>query len=200
MSLPHHDGRRPAQELLGSGLVSANLGRTIRSCQQAVMDARAIIGWLWDCGYRWIGVMGSSVGSTLATIVAAHDARVSALAQVLTASDFGEVVWTGRATRHIRQALEVSLTLEQVNAAWSVLSPISYVRQLRNRNVPALVISGREDRVFLPYLTERLISGYREYGVRYQWHRFTCGHYTIADFPWNIGTLLRLGFFFRKHL
>ncbi len=200
VSLPYHDERRPPGDLVGSGLVSANLGRTIRSCRQAVADARAVVGWLRERGYRRIGVVGSSIGSSLASLVAAHEPRVKALAQLLTASDFGEVVWTGRATRHVRQAFEGSLTLEQVNAAWSVLSPIAYVRRLRDRRVPVLAIAGRADRVFLPYLTERLLRSYREQGVRHESAWYRCGHYTVADFPWNALAMVRLARFLRRHL
>jgi dienelactone hydrolase len=200
MSLPYHDERCPSGGEGGDGLVSANLGRTIRSCRQAVVDARAMVAWLWTRGYRRIGILGSSIGSSLASIVAAHEPRVSVLAQLLTASDFGEVVWTGRATQHIRRALESRLTLEQVNTAWSVLSPISYVERLRKRNIPVLVVAGRADRVFLPYLTERLLQRYHEVGVRHEHVWYSCGHYTLADFPWNVLTLARLVTFLHRHL
>ena len=127
MSLPYHDQRRPESQKLAAFMVSANLGRTIRSCRQAVLEARLAVMWLERQGYKRIGVVGSSLGSSIASIVAAHDSRVRVAALVMTAGHFGEVVWTGLATQHIRLALDGRLTLAQLNQVWSLISPISYV-------------------------------------------------------------------------
>lgn len=200
MSLPYHDDRRPPSMRIASRMVSSNLGLTIRSCRQAVLEARLIINWLWDRGYRRIGVIGSSLGSAIASLVAAHDARVRAAALPLTAALFGEVVWTGRATRHIRQALDGLITLEQLNEIWSIISPLPYVPRLRACDVAMLVLSGREDTVFQPYLTQRLIDAFREHGVRYCWETLPCGHYTMGTFPFTLRALASVNRFFRHNL
>jgi hypothetical protein len=200
MSLPYHDERRPKSERLARLMVSANLGRTIRSCRQAVLEARLAIGWLEREGYRRIGVVGSSLGSAIAAIVAAHDQRVRAASLLLVASDFGEVVWTGRATRHIRQALDGRLTLAQLKEVWSLISPISYVSRLRERAVSTLVVSGREDQVLRPYLTARFMSALREHGIPHRWKHWPCGHYTMGTFPFNVGVLLTVSQFLHEQL
>jgi dienelactone hydrolase len=186
MSLPYHAGRRPAPLRLASPMVSANLGRTIRSCRQAVLESRLVVRWLERRGFRRIGIIGASLGSSIASIVAAHDARVRTLALLLTAGHFGEVVWTGRATRHIRQAMEERLTLKQLNDIWSVISPISYVNQLVDRNVPILVVSGRADAVFHPELTARFIDALEDRGMTPRWRVLPCGHYTLGTFPFSL--------------
>jgi dienelactone hydrolase len=197
ISLPYHDARSPIPGSIADRMVSPNLGLTIRSVRQAVVDARRAIDWLDQRGYRQIGILGASIGSCVASIVAAHDHRVRALAQLLTASDFAEVVWTGRATRHIRQSLEAAIGLEELKRAWAILSPITYVEKLR---IPVLVVSGRLDTVFLPYLTERLVEAYRRCGVRCRWHRYACGHYTLGVPPWNVLSLLCVRRFFSCEL
>ena len=183
LSLPYHDARRPEGMKIARPMVSANLGRTIRSCRQAVLEARLAIGWLQRRGYRRIGLVGSSLGSSIATITAAHDSRVRAAALILMASHFGEVVWSGRATRHIRHALEGRLTLEQVVDVWTLISPETYVRKLGDRRVPLLVLSGRIDEVFPSHLTRRFIDRLREHGVPHRWETWGCGHYTMGVFP-----------------
>jgi pimeloyl-ACP methyl ester carboxylesterase len=200
LSLPYHDQRRPASMKLANHMVSANLGRTIRSCRQAILEARLAIAWLQEQGYKRIGVLGSSLGSSIASIVAAHDNRVQAVALVLTAGHFGEVVWTGRATRHIRQALERRITLADLNQIWSVISPSSYVDRLQGRNLPLLVLSGREDEVFPPYLTTRFIEELRARGVPHRWKLFRCGHYTMGTFPFSVLALHSIIRFFHKTL
>jgi pimeloyl-ACP methyl ester carboxylesterase len=194
MSLPYHAGRRPESLRLASPMVSPNLGRTIRSCRQAVLEARLVLGWLERRGFRRIGIIGASLGSSIASIVAAHDARVHTVALLLTTGHFGEAVWTGRATRHIRQAFEERLTVTQLNDIWSVISPISYVNQLGDRNVPILVVSGRDDAVFQPKLTARFIDALKDRGITPRWRVLPCGHYTLGTFPFSLaamGSVLR---------
>lgn len=185
ITLPYHDLRNVLSNKIASPMVSSNLGLTIRSLRQAVVDTKGVISWLHERGYERIGLVGSSIGSCVASLTAAHDSRVKAVVQILAASHFGEAVWTGRATRHIRAALEPTLTLEQVNSVWSIISPISYVGNLRENDVSILILSGKRDTVFLPYLTQRLIGSFREYEVKCKWHALPCGHYTVARLPWK---------------
>ncbi len=46
LSKPYHDIRRPAELERSDYAVSANLGRTISACRQAVVDIRSCIDWL----------------------------------------------------------------------------------------------------------------------------------------------------------
>jgi pimeloyl-ACP methyl ester carboxylesterase len=200
LSLPYHDRRRPDSMKLARFMVSANLGRTIRSCRQSILEARLAINWLENRGYKQIGLIGSSLGSSIASIVAAHDDRVKAAALILTAGHFGETVWTGRATRHIRQALEGRLTLEQLQEIWSIISPISYVDRLHVSGVRMLVVSGRDDEVFPPILTERFVDALRAAGVPHHWQRFACGHYTMGTLPFSALALLAVTRFLRESL
>ncbi len=183
LSLPYHDGRRVEGMKIARAMVSANLGRTIRSCRQAVLEARLAVAWLRRRGYDRIGLVGCSLGSSIATITAAHEPRVRAAALILMASHFGEVVWSGRATRHIRRALEGRLTLEQLVDVWTLISPETYTRRLADRRVPLLVLSGRMDEVFPPHLTERFLTGLCEHGVPHRSKAWECGHYTMGVFP-----------------
>jgi dienelactone hydrolase len=200
VSLPYHDERRPAHEPIAGKMVSANIGRTIRSSRQAVLDARSAISWLQEQGHTRIGVVGVSLGSSIASIVAAHDARVCASGFLLMADDFAEVVWTGRATRHIRAALEGNLSLEQLKQVWSVISPGRYVNKPQARRVPTLVIAGRHDAVFQPELTRRIVDAYRRYDVPFGHQTLPCGHYTLASFPFSVWAFAALLSFLRRRL
>ena len=44
-------------------MVSANLGLTIRSCRQAVLEGRMVLDWLTQRGHQRIGVLGVSLGT-----------------------------------------------------------------------------------------------------------------------------------------
>src|SRR6266478_9289223 len=46
LTLPYHEERRPAELQRADHLVSTNVGRTIQSMRQAVLDTRAAVRWL----------------------------------------------------------------------------------------------------------------------------------------------------------
>jgi hypothetical protein len=52
-----------------------------------------------------------SLGSWVAGLIAAHDPAVRRAALLLSAGSLADMVWTGRATRHIRASLDVEVGL-----------------------------------------------------------------------------------------
>src|SRR5438270_2339200 len=127
LSKPYHDIRRPAELERSDYAVSSNLGRTIAACRQAVVDIRSCLDWLELQGYEQFGVLGTSLGSCYAFIAAAFDPRLQVCAFNHASTWFGDVVWTGQSTRHIRAAFEQSgLTQDQVRQIFSIVSPMSY--------------------------------------------------------------------------
>ncbi|MBB4189334.1 esterase/lipase [Sinorhizobium terangae] len=78
-------------------MLSSNLGRTIQSVRQAVWDGRKLIRWLKSEDYREVSVLGMSLGSWVAGLIAAHDPGVSKASLFLTAGSLADMVWTGGA-------------------------------------------------------------------------------------------------------
>ena len=194
MSLPYHDQRRPSTWPIAKHMVSPNIGRTIQAIRQAVLDVRCGIDWLISQGFSKIALIGFSIGSCIATIAAAHDPRVRTIAQILMASNFAEVVWTGMSTRHIRKSLETCMDLGTLKSVWAGISPDTYVRPLSENSTKVLMVTGRYDPVFLPRLAAEIEQKYLEYSIDYQWRVLRCGHYTLGDFPHNamaLGSVIR---------
>ena len=180
LSLPYHDERQTIGVGFARELACENLGLTIRSNRQAVLDARACLTWLEQQGYRRLGIVGASVGASIASIVAALDARVRAAALLLMADDFADAVWTGSATHHIRQSLERRFTRDEVRSAWSIISPASHAARLSARLDRLLIVSGARDTVFLPELTRNYVERLRGLGLPPTWIQYGCGHYTLG--------------------
>ena len=78
LTLPYHEARRPAGFERAEYMVSPNVGRTLQSLRQAVIDTRAAVAWLDSQGYERIGAMGTSIGSCTAFLAFVHDQRIDA--------------------------------------------------------------------------------------------------------------------------
>jgi hypothetical protein len=198
VALPYHGVRMREGALIADYFLSANLGRTIRSVRQAVVDTSDIVTWLTQRGHDQIAVIGLSLGSCVAGLVGAHDPRVRCSALLLTAGDFAEVTWTGRATQHIRSAVETEMTLDQLRSVWSIISTETFLKELARPRHSTLVISGTRDTVVKPYLTERFIDQLTGCGADFGWTRLGCGHYSLAHAPFSILTFIRLLYFFQR--
>ena len=77
VTLPYHEERRPPELERAEHLVSSNIGRTIQSMRQAVLDTRAAVRWLRQQGIERIGILGTSIGSCTAFLAFAHDPEIN---------------------------------------------------------------------------------------------------------------------------
>jgi hypothetical protein len=201
LSMPYHDVRRPEELERSDYAVSANIGRTLSACRQAVVDIRCCIDWLEEQGYEHFGVLGTSLGSCYAFLASAHDARIRVNAFNHASTAFGDVVWTGQSTRHIRQAVEqAGLTQGRLRALWSAISPVSYWDKFAS-----MESGGRQKRVLLVYAdydltfpreySLQVVEAFRRHGINFEPRVLPCGHYTTGEFPFNYLDGWRLGSF-----
>ena len=185
LSKPYHDIRRPAELERADYAVSANLGRTIAACRQAVVDIRACLDWLELQGYEQFGILGTSLGSCYAFIAAAMDPRLQVCAFNHASMTFGDVVWTGQSSRHIRAAFESVMTQEQLNGIWACISPLSFMNQFAAPERKALVVHATYDLTFLKRYSLEVLENFRRYGVDFESRVLPCGHYTTGETPYK---------------
>jgi len=187
IAMPYHLERKRAGSLYADYMLSANLGRTVQAVKQAVWDGRKLIRWLKREGYRDVSVLGMSLGSWIAGLVAAHEAAVSRASLFLTAGSLAEMVWTGRATRSIRKSLEPHLALAQLQRAWAPLDLENHADRLARPSLEIHVILASRDTVVLPDLSERLLKRLQNAGARVSVLRLNCGHYSLGRPPYILG-------------
>src|SRR5580700_9081706 len=204
LSKPYHDIRRPAELERSDYAVSANVGRTISACRQAVVDIRCCLDWLVEQGYEHFGVLGTSLGSCYGYLASAHDARLRVNAFNHASTAFGDVVWTGQSTRHIRQAVqEAGLTQERVRALWAAVSPVSYYEQFRGleANGPGknvLIIYANYDLTFPREYSLQVVDTFRRSGLRHEVRVLPCGHYTTGEAPYKFIDGWYMGWFVHR--
>ncbi len=185
MSLAYHDRRKPAETERADYHVSSNIGRTIHACRQSVVDARACLDWLETRGYNRLGILGTSLGSCIAFITAVHDRRLRVAVLNHVSTYFGDVVWTGLSTRHVRQGLGEGVTQEELRRYWAAISPAAYFGRLKGSDLKTLLVSARYDTTFLPRFSHAVIEAFRAAGVDHRVFTLPCAHYTTGQFPFN---------------
>lgn len=186
LSKPYHDVRRPAELERSDYAVSANVGRTVAACLQAVADIRSCVDWLVSEGYEQIGVLGTSLGSCYAFIAAAMDPRLQVCAFNHASTYFGDVVWTGQSTRHIRSAfMHAGLTQDQMRAMFLGVSPMAFLPQFAARPRQVLVVHATYDLTFLQHFSLELLRNFDAAGVKYVSRVLPCGHYVTGEWPYK---------------
>src|SRR5262249_46068187 len=78
LTLPYHLQRKPPELERADHLVCTNIGRTIQSMRQAVLDTRAAVRWLKNEGFERVGILGTSVGSCIAFLAFCHEPDLNA--------------------------------------------------------------------------------------------------------------------------
>lgn len=202
LTLPYHEERRPPTMERAEYLVSSNIGRTIQSVRQAVIDTRAAVAWLSAEGYEHIGILGTSIGSCVAFLAFVHDARIGAGVFNHVSSYFADVVWRGISTQHVRAGFGEAITLDELREYWLPISPYPYAERLRRMQPrrPMRFISARYDLTFTPDLSHEVIAEVRRLDLPLDVTWLPCGHYTLGAAPWKFIDGWKIATFFRKHL
>jgi hypothetical protein len=186
MTMAYHAERKPAETQRADYHVSSNVGRTIHAGRQSAVDVRACVDWLASKGYSQVGVLGTSLGSCVAFIAAAHDTRIRMGIFNHVSMHFADVVWTGLSTQNVSKAFLGHVTQEELRRYWSVISPASYLKRFQGRDVKTLLIWASHDSTFLPVYSRQVLDSFRELKLPHKVFNLPCGHYTTGQFPFNL--------------
>ncbi len=185
LSMPYHDIRMPAELRRADYSVSANLGRTIHAARQGITDIRCCVDWLEQQGYTEFAVLGTSLGSCYAFIASAHDPRIRVNIFNHASTWFGDVVWTGCSTRHVRAGIEPVLNADELRQAYACISPFSYFDKFERWPKHVLMIHTAYDRTFLPEFSQKIAEEFRIRKLEAEIRCLPCGHYTLGESPYK---------------
>lgn len=201
LTLPYHEVRRPAELERADHLVSTNVGRTIQSMRQAVLDTRAAVSWLKSQGYERIGILGTSVGSCIAFLAFAHEPDINAGTFNHVSGYVADVAWRGLSTRHLREGFGEHLSLPELRGYWAPISPVPFISRLPQMGLrPMRFIAARYDLTFPLDLTQETIAEAKRHNLPLDVVWLSCGHYTMASLPWKAIDAWKIATFMRKHL
>jgi pimeloyl-ACP methyl ester carboxylesterase len=170
------------------------------------VDIRCCLDWLEEQGYEQFGVLGTSLGSCYGFLASAHDPRLRVNAFNHASTAFGDVVWAGQSTRHVKQALaDAGLTQSRVRDLWSAVSPCSYYEKIVRKEAggplkKVLLIYANYDLTFPKEYSLQVVEAFERVGLNFEKRVLPCGHYTTGETPfqyidgWYMGSFVYRAF------
>lgn len=201
LTLPYHEERMPPECTRADYLVAPNVGRTLQSLRQSVVDSRSAVAWLKQQGYEKIGIVGTSIGSCVGFFAFVHDSDIDAAVFNHVSGYPADVVWHGITTYHVRQGLGDNLTLDELREYWLPISPMAYIEKLSKQPWrPQRYIYTKYDLSFPLNLSLDTMTELRKHKVKHSEVALPCGHYTLGEKPWVYLDGYKIVSFLRKNL
>ena len=201
LTLPYHEERMPPELERADHLVAPNVGRSLQSIRQAIVDTRAAVTWLKEQGYEKVGIVGTSIGSCVAFMAFVHDPRIDAAVFNHVSGYMADVVWHGLSTYHVRESFGDNLTLEELRQYWLPVSPMAYMGKLAALpERPQRYIYTKYDLSFPIDLSLETMQALRRHNIKHSEVALPCGHYTLGEKPWVYLDGYKIISYLRKHL
>ncbi len=132
LTLPYHEKRMPPELDRADYLVAPNVGQTLQSLRQSVVDTRSAVAWLKEQGYEKVGIVGTSIGSCVGFFAFVHDLTIDAGCFNHVSGYVADVVWQGLSTYHVKEGIGKNVSLEELREFWLPISPMAYMDRLAN--------------------------------------------------------------------
>ncbi|MBK7709444.1 MAG: hypothetical protein IPJ30_27720 [Acidobacteria bacterium] len=201
LTMPYHETRMPPPLERADYLVAPNVGQTLQSVRQAVLDTRAAVRWLKEQGFEKVGLVGTSIGSCVGFLSFVHDRNIEAGVFNHVSSYFADVVWKGLSTYHVKESIHKAVELEQLREYWLPISPAGYMEKLGKQSArPQRYIYTLYDLSFPIELSRQTLALLRENKIKHSRTALPCGHYTLGEKPWVYLDGYKIVSFLRKNL
>lgn len=167
-TLPFHGTRTPEGALFGGQMFpSPRLDHSNEAFRQAILEIRALRGWLADHGHQGpFGLMGISLGGYLSSLLASLWDDWAFVVPIIAPASFADILWYHGANRPMRErALSAGVGLEQLRELWFVHSPLRY--QLALEKDRALIVAATGDAIVRPAQSRTLWRHWGEPELRW---------------------------------
>jgi dienelactone hydrolase len=156
VSMPYYGPRRP----VGSKLrfLSTDLPHTMEAVRQSVLDLRCATAWMAarpEVDTERLGIMGTSLGSLIATLTAEMEPRLGRVAVLLGGGGFVDAYYDDPRAQPFRKKWEaIGGTKAGATRFFAPVDPLTCAANLKKRKV--LMIAAKNDEVILPKMAEAL--------------------------------------------
>jgi hypothetical protein len=200
MSMPYHDRRMAKRHERADQICGPNIGLTLQANRQAVQDTRRCLRWLEQQGYSRLGLLGTSIGSSIGYIALMHDEAIRAGGFFHISTYYADVVSQGMTTNHVWESLRHHVTVDELREYWAPISPMPYVERGLGADRNCFMVYGKYDPTMLPELTEQMLDSLRRHGSNPRVLELACGHYSLELRPFSYIAGYQMLSFFRRAL
>ena len=201
LTLPYHEERMPPELERADYLVAPNVGRTLQSLRQSVVDTRSAVRWLKSQGYEKVGLVGTSIGSCVGFFAFVHDMQIDAAVFNHVSGYVADVVWEGLSTYHVKEAIGENVGLDELREYWLPISPMAYMSKLASLpERPQRYIYTLYDLSFPVDLSRDTMAALKKNHIKHSKVSIPCGHYTLGEKPWVYYDGYKIVSYLRKHL
>ncbi|PFU71339.1 alpha/beta hydrolase [Bacillus thuringiensis] len=175
-TLPYHFAREPEESLFsGEYMVSANIQRTVKSTQQAVVDLRGLIHWIKKNKKGPVILIGVSLGGFITNLTALVESEIDVLTSVFYANRLSYSIWNTNPGKYIKKDLSVhGVTYDELLESWKITEPSQATPIMNQKNI--LLISAKYDQYVHMKDTSYLWEAWNK-PTRYI---YNCGHAGIV--------------------
>ena len=201
LTLPYHEERMPPELERADYLVAPNVGRTLQSLRQSVVDTLSAVAWLKQQGYEKVGIVGTSIGSCVGFFAFTHDLTIDVAVFNHVSGYVADVVWQGLSTYHVKQGIGENVKLEELREYWMPISPMAYMDKLASLpDRPQRYIYTLYDLSFPVDLSRDVMRELKRLKIKHSKAAIPCGHYTLGTKPWVYLDGYKIISFMHKHL
>jgi hypothetical protein len=200
LSLPYHDRRMAKGHERADQVCGPNIGLTLQANRQAVQDARNCLRWLEQQGHRSVGILGTSIGSSVGYITLMHDPAVKAGGFFHFSTYYADVISQGMTTNHVWEGLRNHVTVDELREYWAPISPIPFVEKGMGADRTSMLVHGKYDPTMLPELSREMLDSLRRHGGIPHSVELHCGHYSLELAPFSYIAGYRMLTFIRSAL
>jgi dienelactone hydrolase len=185
MSMPYHDRRMAKGHERADQVCGPNIGLTLQANRQAVLDARRCLRWLEQQGHTRLGILGTSLGSSVGYITLMHDEAVKAGGFFHFSTYYADVISQGITTNHVWEGLRNHVTVDELRDYWAPISPIPYVERGMGADRKSFLVYGKYDPTMPPELSRQMLDSLRRHGAHPRSLQLHCGHYSLELPPFS---------------
>jgi dienelactone hydrolase len=176
VQMAYYGPRRPA----GSNvrLLSLDFRRTLDGIRQTVLDVRRAAAWLEtreEIDGKRLGVIGTSLGSFIASLAAEMEPRFARLAVLLGGGGIVEGYYDHPQAEPFRKVWEaLGGNKQKLAELIAPVDPLTCAANLKSRKV--LIIAGKRDEIVPPKMAEALWKATGEQKIVW----YDCGHFSAV--------------------
>jgi dienelactone hydrolase len=185
MSMPYHDRRMAKGHERADQVCGPNIGLTLQANRQAVHDARRCLRWLEQQGHTRLGILGTSLGSSVGYITLMHDEAIKAGGFFHFSTYYADVISQGITTNHVWEGLRNHVTVDELRDYWAPISPIPYVERGMGADRKSFLVYGKYDPTMPPELSRQMLDCLRSHGAHPRSLQLHCGHYSLELPPFS---------------